>query len=462
MSGNGRLITVSNRVAMPNPNRPAAGGLAVGVLAALEDEGGVWFGWDGKLTASDSHDPQHVTRGNITFSTIDLNEREYELYYNGFSNRVLWPLFHYLLSYMLYDRREFEAYLRVNALFARKLKPLLEPDDIIWVHDYHLIPLAAELRNAGVDQPIGFFLHVPFPGYDVLQALPDHEYLLRSLSAYDVVGFQTERDLASFREAMTHPVIGGELAEGNRIDVPGGSLIADVYPIGIDVDGIATLAEANKDTENVQRMRSSLGNRELLIGVDRLDYSKGLRRRFQAYERLLERYPSNQGNLVFMQIAPPTRVGIRAYEEIRAQLERTAGQINGRFADMDWVPIRYLNKGFDRPTLMGMLRSARVGLVTPIRDGMNLVAKEYLASQDAEDPGVLVLSKLAGAAHELTEAVLVNPYDTEDVADGINRSLHMPADERRERHAAMLETLRRNDITAWRTRFVADLRKKRQ
>jgi len=277
-----------------------------------------------------------------------------------------------------------------------------------------------------------------------------------------VVGFQTERDLASFHEAMTHPVIGGDLAEGNRIDVPGGSLIADVYPIGIDVDNIADLAEANKDTANVQRMRSSLGNRELLIGVDRLDYSKGLRRRFLAYERLLERYPSNQGNLVFMQIAPPTRVGIRAYEEIRAQLERTAGQINGRFADMDWVPIRYLNKGFDRPTLMGMLRTARVGLVTPIRDGMNLVAKEYLASQNAEDPGVLVLSKLAGAAHELTEAVLVNPYDTEDVADGINRSLHMPAEERRERHAAMLDTLRRNDITAWRTRFVADLRKKRQ
>lgn len=457
----GRLITVSNRVAMPNPNRPAAGGLAVGVLAALEDTGGIWFGWDGKLTSSDSHDPQHITRGNITFSTIDLNEKEYELYYNGFSNRVLWPLFHYLLSYMLYDRREFEAYLRVNALFARKLKPLLQPDDIIWVHDYHLIPLAAELRNAGVDQPIGFFLHVPFPGYDVLQALPDHEYLLRSLCAYDVVGFQTERDVASFREALTQPIIGGELSEANRIDVPGGSLIADVYPIGIDVDGLAQLAEGTKDSANVRRLQESLGGRELLIGVDRLDYSKGLRRRFRAYERLLERYPSNQGNLVFMQIAPPTRVGIRAYEDIRAELEQTAGQINGRFADMDWVPIRYLNKGFDRPTLMGLLRTARVALVTPIRDGMNLVAKEFIASQDPDDPGVLVLSKLAGAAYELTESVLVNPYDTEDVADGINRALHMSLEDRRERHRAMLETLKRNDITAWRTRFVQDLRRRR-
>lgn len=457
-TGEGRLVAVSNRVAAPKKDGQAAGGLAVGVLAALEEHGGLWFGWNGRLTSGEPHDARSVTQGNVSFATINLNEDEFEHYYNGFSNRVLWPLFHYLLGFLQYERRDFEAYLRVNALFARKLKPLLEPDDLIWVHDYHLIPLAAELRRAGVDNPIGFFLHVPFPGYDILAAMPHYEYLLRSLCAYDVVGFHTERDLASFREAVCHPDIGATLGEGREIRVAGGSLVADVFPIGVDVEGIAGLADAACAGEDVKRMAASLDGRELLIGVDRLDYSKGLPLRFRAYERLLENYPGNQNNLVFMQIAPPTRTGIRAYEQIRAELEQTAGRINGRFAESDWVPIRYLNKGFARNVLMGFFRVARVGLVTPVRDGMNLVAKEYVAAQDRDDPGMLVLSKLAGAAAELTEAVLVNPYDIDDVAEGINRALTMPRPERRERQEAMLEKLKRNDITQWRTRFVDALR----
>ena len=454
----GRLITVSNRVAIPKRGGAVAGGLAVGILAALAEHGGLWFGWDGKIASGDSHDPVTVAQGGIEFATIDLAERDYEHYYNGYSNRVLWPVCHYMLDFLQYDAAEFEGYCRVNALFARKLAPLVRPDDVIWVHDYHLIPLAAELRAAGIGNPVGFFLHVPFPSYEVLRAVPGHEYLLRSLCAYDVVGFHTDRDLAAFQTCIKQPVVGGILGDDNRIAVPGGELVADVFPIGIDVDSVVNMAGEAQTSRNVQRMVRSLNERDMVIGVDRLDYSKGLTQRFLSYERLLEKYPDFQNRLVYLQVAPPTRTGVRAYDEIRAELEQTSGRINGRFAEMDWVPIRYLNSGFDRRTLMGFFRNAAVGLVTPVRDGMNLVAKEYVASQNRKRPGVLVLSSLAGAARELTEAVIVNPHDRDNVADGIATALSMPLAERRERHAALMETLQKNDITAWRRRFVDALK----
>ncbi len=452
-----RLIIVSNRVAMPKKKGAAAGGLTVGILAALKDHGGVWFGWNGKLTSSETASPEIVNRGNIDYATIALNETDFEQYYNGYSNKVLWPVCHYLLDFIQYNSADFDGYKRVNALFARKLASVIQPSDIIWAHDYHLIPLAAELRSAGIRNPIGFFLHVPFPGFEALRAVPGHEYLLRSLCAYDVIGFHTPSDLDAFKSCLREPIVEADVGAGNRIRVPGGELLADVYPIGVDVDDIIRLAEQAEDSESMQTMIESLSGRELVIGVDRLDYSKGLTQRFLAYERLLEKYPNSQNNLVLMQIAPPTRTGVRTYDEIRSELEQTAGRINGRFSETDWTPIRYLNKGIDRKTLMGLFRHAAVGVVTPVRDGMNLVAKEYIAAQDPDNPGALVLSSLAGAACELDRAIIVNPYNRDEVADGIALALNMPLEERRQRHGAMLETLRRNDITAWRTRFVDDL-----
>jgi len=433
-----RLIIVSNRVAMPKRNGAAAGGLAVGILAALRDRGGVWFGWSGELTDGDPGDPEIVTRGNIDYATISLNSADFEHYYNGYSNRVLWPVCHYLLDFIQYRAEDFNAYKRVNAVFARKLASLLKPDDVIWVHDYHLIPLASELRSAGFDNPIGFFLHVPFPSFEAFRAVPGHEFLLRCMCAYDVVGFHTPGDLNAFQTCIREPLVGA----------------VDVFPIGVDVDEIQTLSREAQDLSQVRNMVRSLGGRELIIGVDRLDYSKGLMQRFLAYERLLEKYPNAQKNVTLMQIAPPTRTGVRTYDDIRAELEQAAGHINGRFAETDWVPIRYLNKGVARKPLMGFFRNAAAALVTPVRDGMNLVAKEYVAAQDPDDPGMVVLSSLAGAAYELTDAVIVNPHDRDDVADGIATAINMPRDERRKRHASMMDVLRRNDITAWRTRFV--------
>lgn len=456
MAGNsaGRLVIVSNRVAIPKRNSPAAGGLAVGVLGALREAGGVWFGWSGELTESEASEPETVTRGNIDYTTISLNEADFERYYNGYSNRVLWPVCHYLLDFIRYDSADFDGYKRVNQLFARKLAPLLRPDDLIWVHDYHLVPLAAELRQAGLGNRMGFFLHVPFPAYEALRAAPGHEYLLRSLCAYDVIGFHTPGDLAAFESCVREPVIGGEILDSGKVRVPGGELVADVFPISIDVDEIQQLATEAESLRQVQSLVKSLSDKDLIIGVDRLDYSKGLMQRMLSYERLLERYPNTQRSVTFMQIAPPTRTGVRAYDEIRRELEQVSGRINGRFADSDWVPIRYLNKGVARKPLMGFFRSASVGLVTPVRDGMNLVAKEFVAAQDPVDPGMLVLSSLAGAACELEDAVIVNPHDRDDVADGIASAITMPQAERRERHAAMIDVLRKNDITAWRRRFV--------
>jgi len=449
-----RLVAVSNRVAQPTAGSKSAGGLAVGVLSALQEHGGVWFGWSGKTPPGEPGDPHIEQVGNITYATIELNETAYEKYYNGFSNSSLWPICHYLLDFFSFDRGEYDEYRKVNALFARKLVPLLQPDDIIWVHDFHLIPLASELRRAGVSNPVGFFLHVPFPDIDVLRVLPVYKKLLRCLCAYDVVGFHTPSDLASFNEAVNQEEIGGAKKADRRNGSSDRYFHAGVFPIGIDVGECHQLATGAHRGDNTARMVQHLHGRDLIISVDRLDYSKGLEGRFRAVERLFQNYPETRGNVSFIQIAPKTRTGVRAYDDIRHALEQAAGQINGEFADIDWVPIRYLNRAFDRSIIMEFFYEAAVGLVTPVRDGMNLVAKEFVACQNPEDPGVLVLSRMAGAAYELTDAVLVDPYDIDGVAEGIHKALTMPIDERKERHASMIDILRRNDITAWRTRFV--------
>jgi len=451
-----RLVAVSNRVADPAGGK-SAGGLAVGLLAALNEEGGLWFGWGGKTRHGEPSAPEIVKKGKIQYATIDLYESDFEDYYNGYSNICLWPLCHYMLGFFRFERRFQDAYRRVNALFARKLLPLLKDDDLIWVHDYHLIPLAAELRRAGVANPIGFFLHVPFPNIDVLRTLPGHLALLRNLTTYDVVGFQTANDVRNFTEGLAREGLLQAKLGHDRYRSGGREIVVAPFPIGIDVDGVARAAERSAISATVSRTIEGLAGRELILGVDRLDYSKGLPERFRAFEELLARYPDTRSRLVYMQFAPPTRTGVRAYQDIREELEQSAGHINGRFAEPDWIPIRYLNRGFSRNMLMGLMRSSGIGLVTPLRDGMNLVAKEYVAAQDPASPGALVLSTLAGAAAELDAAVLVNPFDIEGMAEGIQLAANMALAERRERHHAMLQVLRKNDIEAWRTRFVGTL-----
>ena len=363
---------------------------------------------------------------------------------------------HYQVGHAQFDWAEFDGYRRVNVLFARALARLVRPDDMIWAHDYHLLCLAEALREAGLGNRMGLFLHTPFPAPAVFMTNPAHEALIRAMCGFDLLGFQTEDDRTAFADYVVRQA-GGSASDDGVIGAFGRTVKTGVYPIGVHVDEVRHEAEAPAHQRYASRLHDSLSGRPLILSVDRLDYSKGLRPRFIAFERFLERYPHHHGAVVFMQIAPPSRGDIETYREIRRALEAEAGRINGRFAEVDWMPLRYLNRGFARSALMPLYAEAQVGLVTPLRDGMNLVAKEYVAAQDPDNPGVLVLSQFAGAARELDAALIVNPYDETGVAAALDRALAMPRGERIERHTAMLATMRRNSLDAWRDRFVADL-----
>jgi trehalose 6-phosphate synthase len=456
-----RLVVVSNRVA--DPRKVAAGGLAVALGESLAATGGLWFGWSGQVVeTADGGTPGesalHTQRaGKVTLATVDLCREDHDTYYRGYANGVLWPVFHYRLDLADFDAGYIEGYRRVNRMFAHKLMPLLKPDDLIWVHDYHLIPLAAELRAMGCQQRIGFFLHTPLPPPQILAAIPAHEWLMRALFAYDLVGLQSQTDLSHLSrylltEAHAEPLSEHTFGAFNR------SLRAQAFPIGIDVDDFVSLAAADDARDTLTTLRKQYGQRQLLVGVDRLDYTKGLPQRVRAFRSLLERYPGNCNNVTLIQVAAPSREEVLAYDTIRRELEGLCGAVNGDFGDLDWTPIRYMHRTVSRKRIPGLYRASRVALVTPLRDGMNLVAKEYIAAQDPADPGVLVLSRFAGAAEQLTDALLINPYDTQATADSIQRALHMPLDERRLRHERLLAEVRAHDIHWWREQFLSALR----
>jgi trehalose 6-phosphate synthase len=455
-----RLIIVSNRVAPISEGGPAAGGLAVGVYDALKETGGMWFGWSGDVLATGQPQIKVEERGPVTFATIGLLRRDYDQYYRGFSNATLWPAFHYRADLVQYDRHEFEGYRRVNTWLAQQLVPLLRDEDVIWVHDYHLIPFAQALRAAGVKNRIGFFLHIPFPASQVLLAVPPHRELVEALCSFDLLGFQTKPDLRAFCDYIVNEAGGaiGKFDNGlTRIDAFGQTLSASDYPIGVYPDEIAELAKAGERGKPVRTLKATLHSRKVIMSVDRLDYSKGLVERFRAFERLLDQAPAHRNRVSFVQIAPPTRADLHAYQDIRLRLEAESGRINGRFAELDWTPIWYIHRQYERAVLAALFRASNVGYVTPLRDGMNLVAKEYVSAQDPENPGVLVLSRFAGAAQELTGALIVNPLDIDGMADALATALAMPLAERQARHADMLSQLRENNVSVWRDRFMRDL-----
>ncbi|PTQ08544.1 trehalose-6-phosphate synthase [Sphingomonas oleivorans] len=452
-----RLIVVSNRVQAPKGQSAGnQGGLAVALTAALRETAGIWFGWSGETIESFTGEIDFQTHDGVTTATIDLEEQDVEEYYNGYANRTLWPLFHYRVDLAEYERSFAGGYQRVNGRFAELLAPLIEPDDLIWVHDYHMIPLGEELRRHGIANRIGFFLHIPWPPQSLLMSLPDHRELVRSLFAYEVIGFQTEDSLENFRHYILNE-IGGEVFEDGTIRVDGRTVQAISCPIGIDTAQFKAAAETGTARYTAYRMRQSAVGRDMIVGVDRLDYSKGLHERFLGYERFLAANPMLHGEVFLLQIAPPSRSDVQSYQEIRATLDGLSGRINGAFADLDWVPIRYVNRGYGRDQLAGIYRSARIGLITPLRDGMNLVAKEYVAAQDPENPGVLILSHFAGAAAQLSDALLVNPHSAEELSDAIQQALTMPRDERIARWRKLMDNVEREDVMWWLNRFTAAL-----
>jgi trehalose 6-phosphate synthase len=454
-----RLVVISNRVALPSPRGAAGaqGGLAGAVHATLKEKDGFWFGWSGEEAAEPSAEPDVQTHDGVTTATIDLPPQDVEEYYNGYANQTLWPLFHYRIDLVEYSRSFGMGYERVNDLFASRVAPLIRPDDTIWVHDYHFFPMGERLRQRGLKNRIGFFLHIPWPPARLLVMLPYHERLVRTVLHYDLVGFQCDEWLDSFLH-YCRKELGAEVDEATgRIALDGRITYARSYPIGIDYEHFQREGQTGEARQAEQRMLSSTRHRTAIIGVDRLDYSKGLLSRLDGIARLFEASPGLSRQIVYIQIAPPTREDVRSYQQIRETLERKTGHINGEYSEIDVVPIRYVNKGHSTAELYGIYRASKIGLVTPLRDGMNLVAKEYVAAQDPEDPGVLILSRFAGAAQQLTDALLVNPYNPDDIADALRKALAMPLAQRKARWEKLIASVREENVQRWTANFTRDL-----
>jgi trehalose 6-phosphate synthase len=444
-----RIVLVSNRV-LDLSKAARAGGVAVVLANVVRTRKAMWFGWNGEVKTADQ---MHVVERQGSIVTTPLSEIEYARYYLGYANSVLWPVFHNRLDLANFEAGFFEHYVETNRRLATLLQPQLRADDIIWIHDYHLIPFADELRRRGVSNPIGFYLHIPFPPSQTFMAIPEHRELARTLTAYDLIGVQTRADVANLLDYMSNGVDGRIVPDG-RIRVFERLVSIASFPVGIET---TDFTKAKRSTSLAQA-RSPASR---IVGVDRLDYTKGLPQKFKAFGRLLDMYPHYQRQVVLTQIAPPTRESVEGYSDIRHELETLAGSINGRLGELDWVPIHYIYHSIPRRRLGDLYRSSRVCMVTPLRDGMNLIAKEYVAAQDTADPGVLILSKFAGAAEQMTAALTVNPYSIEETAEAIRVALEMTLAERCERHGALLAGVQKHDTAAWSQSFLEHLRRLR-
>ena len=448
-----RLIVVSNRV----PSKaPAAGGLAVALSSVLAERGGLWFGWSGRHASEPSPSASFETVEGIRVGSVDLRRDDFSGYYSGFANSILWPAFHLRLDLAHFDHSWYEGYRRVNAQFAAALASELKPSDVIWVHDYHLIPLATELRRLGVRNRIGFYLHIPFPTADTFFAIPHNAELLADLAAYDLIGLQAQRDVTALREVIENPIAPSFVAAPKRPANFSRTHIA-AMPIGSDPDAFAQMAQGIAARKMMRRLRQSLGDSALILGVDRLDYSKGLPQRIEAYEKLLDHNANLRRRVHMLQVAPPSRDMIAEYQMTSQALDAAVGHVMGRFGEPDWQPVTYVKRPYTQASLAGMYRVARIGLVTPLRDGMNLVAHEYVAAQDPEDPGVLVLSRYAGAAEIFPQALLVNPFDTDETAEAIRIGLAMPLEERKERWEGLVAAARQHNVQDWAAGFLSAL-----
>jgi len=453
------LVLVSNRVARPKANEPINGGLAAALMPAVTASGAIWVGSSGKFVdGSDKREPfaEIEALGSGALATVDLPAAQYRGFYQGFANSVLWPVLHSRADLIRMNAGDYAAYCEINSIMARALVRFAKPDAMFWIHDYHYMTLAADLRRLGIGQPVGFFLHTPFPTRHTLVSLPHHRELVEAMLAYDLIGFQTDEDRANFAEYLVLEL--GLTMRGDAVLSERGTTRLATFPIGIDAAAFADRAARAINRAEVVRLRASLLGARLVIGVDRLDYSKGLDTRFRAFDLALRNNPGLKRTVRLLQIATLSRSEIGTYRQLQGELAALVGDINGRHAEVDWTPIRYLNRGYGQSILAGFFRTARVGLVTPLRDGMNLVAKEYVAAQDPADPGVLVLSQFAGAAKQLDAALQVNPHDIEAMARAISTAVAMPLDERHERWTAMMKVLETSSLTQWFATYVAALK----
>src|ERR1700691_4830870 len=437
------LVVVSNRVSRGKANEPMTGGLAAALLPVVEKSGAIWVGSSGRVRDGAQKEPfaEIEALGAAALAMLDLPAAHYGGYYEGFANSALSAALQSPADLIRASQDDYLSYREVNAFMARALLRFKKPETAFWIQDYHFLALGAELRDLGVTQPVGFFLHTPWPARAVIEGVPHHRELIEAMLAYDLIGFQTQDDCENFLGYLVS-CLGLEIEDGVVTSRHGQSRIA-VFPIGIDAEKFALQAAKAVSHPDVSRLRRSLNGEKLAIGVDRLDYSKGLVNRINAFDRMWTLQPALARTASLLQIATPSRGAIEAYGNLQSELARLVSDVNGRHGEVDWTPIRYLNKGFSQTVLAGLYRTAQVGVVTPLHDGMNLVAKEYVAAQNPDDPGVLVLSKFAGAANELDTALLVNPHDIDGMAAMIATALSMP-----------LVELRAGTIQQWFADFV--------
>jgi len=455
-----KIVMISNRLP-PRPERgeenraKPVGGLASALFSLLDTSGSqsLWFGWNGRITLSKDRTLTTWRMGNIDFAGIDFSESEIEGFYNGFCNRTLWPLFHCFQARIKFSQADFNSYIRVNMRMAQELAPLISKNDTIWVHDYHLMPLGSFLKAMGFEGAIGFFLHIPFPPIEFWQILPKYEKFAKTLLAYDLVGFQTPIHLENYINVMEK--FAGAKREGDWLKLRAHRQMVGAYPIGIDPERFATAARAQSFRGN--ELKRIVGNRYVILGVDRLDYTKGIDARIQGFHRFLETCSDWRNKVCFIQIAPPSRTHIPSYLEAKRQIDAIVGEINGEFGEYNWTPVRFIYRSYGLNQLARFYRDSDVCIVSSFRDGMNLVAKEFIASQDPKDPGVLLLSQFTGAAEEMNQAIMINPYSPDDIADGIFRALTMPLEERKSRFEALLKAVKDNTVFHWGQKFIEDL-----
>jgi trehalose 6-phosphate synthase/phosphatase len=446
------LVVVSNRLPVTVRRSHGAlqverssGGLVTAMGPAMKRRGGMWVGWPGAHLRPDEERCLQDESAGYALVPVNLSETEVRRYYRGFSNQTLWPLFHSLLERTELDRRNWEVYEAVNARFAEVVDEKAGPDDLIWIHDYQLMRCADHLRERRPDARIAFFLHIPFPPFDLYRVLPWYRELLRGLLAADLVGFHSDGYVTNFLDCVERLL--GERVDRSTGRVEHGSRTVEVadFPLGIDYGRFEALATTSP--------RALHGPERVVLGVDRLDYTKGIPERIRAFERLLEEHKEYREKVVLLQIAVPSRSQVSEYQKLKREIDELVGHVNGRFGTSSWTPIRYLYRSISQERLVALYRDSDVALVTPLRDGMNLVAKEYVASQ-ADEPGVLVLSRMAGAAERMHEALLVNPFNVDSVVAALHRALGMPREDRLARLLALQRRERRNDVHHWLDTFL--------
>jgi trehalose 6-phosphate synthase len=461
MSGSGRLVVVSNRLPSTlSPNgrveegAAPVGGLVTALSSALEQRGGLWVGWSGRIGDRSGESPRTEMQGQIQLAAIDLTRSENNLFYNGFCNRTLWPILHSFPFKMVVRHDSYRSYIRTNRVYAEVVASLLKKDDTVWVHDFHLIPLGHELRKLGWKGKIGFFLHTPFPPAEVFAVMPWARQLLDMILDYDLFGVHTRGYLRNLFDSLADELDGVTI--GNTFVSGGRSMQAGAWPIGIDAEGFRKMAVARQESTTGSYIHEISPDHQIVLGVDRLDYTKGIIQRLITFEHLLERYPALRGKVSLVQISAPSRSRVPEYVEERQHVDQLVGRINGRFSVAEWVPVRYLYRSIPQDELVAFYRESQVCLITPLRDGMNLVAKEFVASQ-GDDPGVVVLSKFCGASETMKQGLIVNPYDVESTAEAIHRALKMPKHERISRWNSLMEIISTYTASAWSDSFLNEL-----